>query len=165
MRGRPHIGVLVERLADREPQAPQRDVIGHVGRAGRAEQDGVVALDQVAAVLRHERAGLLVALGAPVERVEGECKAAVALRAGGQRLDPGGDHLGADAVAWYGCDAIGAHGKASGDCSTICTRAPFHAARADTGATTRAWDQLAPAEKPALRSVWEGAKHADKEKQ
>ena len=42
---RAHVGVLVERLADGEPQAPQRDVVGHVGRAGRAEQDGVVALD------------------------------------------------------------------------------------------------------------------------
>ena len=40
--GRPHIGVLVERLADREPQAPQRDVIGHVGRADRAEIDRVM---------------------------------------------------------------------------------------------------------------------------
>ena len=67
---RPHVGVLVERLADREPQAPQRDVIGHVGRADRAEQDGVVILDQVAAVRRHERAGLLVALRAPVEMIE-----------------------------------------------------------------------------------------------
>ena len=40
--GRPHIGVLIERLADREPQAPQRDVVGHVGRADRAEIDRVV---------------------------------------------------------------------------------------------------------------------------
>jgi hypothetical protein len=39
---RPHVGVLVERLADREPQAPQRDVVGNVGMARRAEQDGVV---------------------------------------------------------------------------------------------------------------------------
>ena len=107
--GRAHVGVLVEGLADGEPQAPQRDVVGHVGRAGRAEQDGVVALDQVEAVLRHEGAGLLVALRAPVEMVEGEREAAVALGAGLQHLDARGDHLLADAVAGNGGNAIGAH--------------------------------------------------------
>ena len=48
--GRPHVGVLVERLADREPQAPQRDVVGHVRRADRAEKDRVVVLDLLEAV-------------------------------------------------------------------------------------------------------------------
>ena len=106
---RAHVGVLVERLADGEPQAPQRDVVGHVGRAGRAEQDGVVALDQVEAVLGHERAGLLVALGAPVEMIEGDGEAAVALGARLQHLDAGGDHLGADAVPGDGGDAKRSH--------------------------------------------------------
>ena len=35
--GRPHVGVLVEALADRQAQAPERDVVGHVRRADRAE--------------------------------------------------------------------------------------------------------------------------------
>ena len=39
--GRPDIGVLVERLADRQAQAPKRDVVGHVGRADRAEIDRI----------------------------------------------------------------------------------------------------------------------------
>ena len=54
---RTNIGVLVERLADREPQAPEADVIGHVRRANRPEIDRVVARDLVAAVRRHHEAG------------------------------------------------------------------------------------------------------------
>ena len=42
--GRAHVGVLVERLADREAQAPERDVVGDVRRADRAEQDRVEVL-------------------------------------------------------------------------------------------------------------------------
>ena len=38
---RPHVRVLVEALANRQPEAPQRDVIGHVGRADRAEENRV----------------------------------------------------------------------------------------------------------------------------
>ena len=48
--GRADIGVLVERLADREPQAPQRDVVGHVGRADGAEVDRVELAQLVGAV-------------------------------------------------------------------------------------------------------------------
>jgi hypothetical protein len=107
---RPDVGVLVERLADGEPQAPQRDVVGHVGGAGRAEQDGVVLADQVEAVLRHERARLLVALRPPVEMIERNREPAVAPGAGAEHLDPGCNHLGADAVARNGGDAVCAHG-------------------------------------------------------
>ena len=99
-----HVGVLVEGLADGEPQPPQRDVVGHVGHAGRAEQDGVVALDLLAPVVGHEGAGLLVALRAPVEVIEGNREAAVALGAGVEHLDTRRDHLLADAVAWNGRD-------------------------------------------------------------
>src|SRR6185503_6914290 len=95
--------------ADGEPQAPQRDVIGHVGRAGGAEQDGVVALDQGEAVLGHERTRLLVALRAPVEMVEGDLEAAIPPGAGLQRLDAGRDHLLADAVSGDGGDAQLSH--------------------------------------------------------
>ncbi len=107
--GGAHIGVLVERLADGEPQSPQRDVVGHVGHAGRAEQDGVMALDQVTAVFGHERAGLLVARRAPVEMIEGEREVAVARGAGVERLDAGSDHFAADAVSGDCRDAVRAH--------------------------------------------------------
>ena len=69
-----HIGVLVERLADRKPQAPQRDVVGDIRVAGGAEQDGIVLPDQVAAVLRHHAAVLLVVLAAPVEMIDREAE-------------------------------------------------------------------------------------------
>src|SRR5262249_15378749 len=105
-----HIGVLVERLADGEPETPQRDVVRHVWRAGRAGPDGGVAADPVEAVRRHEGARALVAPGAPVEMVEGEREAAVASDARLQGLHAGGNHLGADAVARNGGDAIAAHG-------------------------------------------------------
>ncbi len=82
--GRAHIGVLVEGLADGEPQAPERDVVGNVGMAGRAEEDGVVAADLLAAILRHHAPVLLVVLAAPVEMVEGHGEAAVA---GGEGLE------------------------------------------------------------------------------
>ena len=107
---RADIGVLIERLADREPQAPQRDVVGHVGRAGRAEQDGVVIPDLVAAVLRHHDAVLLVVFGPPVEMVDLEFEIAVALRQGVQHLDACGNDFGADAVARDGCYGVRLHG-------------------------------------------------------
>ena len=50
---RPHVGVLVEALADRQAQAPQRDVVGDVRVAGRAEQDRVLVAQRVQPVGRH----------------------------------------------------------------------------------------------------------------
>ena len=43
-RAGPHVGVLVEALADRQAQAPERDVVGHLLAADRAEEDRVEAL-------------------------------------------------------------------------------------------------------------------------
>ena len=40
---RAHIGVLIEALADLEPQTPQRDVVGNVWVAGRPKENGVLA--------------------------------------------------------------------------------------------------------------------------
>ena len=66
-RAGPHVGVLVEALADRQPQAPQRDVIGHVGRAHRAEEDRVERLEPVEAALGDVVAVLEVVVAAPRE--------------------------------------------------------------------------------------------------
>ena len=65
--GRADVGVLVERLADREPQAPERDVVGHVRGADRAEVDRVEAAQPVVAARRHHHAVPLVVVRAPVE--------------------------------------------------------------------------------------------------
>ena len=88
--GRTHIGVLVEGLADREAQAPERDVVRHVRRADRAEEDRVVVLDLLAPVRGHHHAVLLVVVRAPVEVVELEferCRSCSA-RARGPRCRP-----------------------------------------------------------------------------
>src|SRR3954453_14087205 len=67
---RPHVRVLVESLADRQAQAPERHVIGHVRRAHRAEQDGIERLQALESPVRYVLAGLLEALRAPVEVLE-----------------------------------------------------------------------------------------------
>ena len=51
---RAHIGVLVKALADRQPQAPQRDVVGDVGIADRAEIDRVRGAQPGERVRGHE---------------------------------------------------------------------------------------------------------------
>jgi hypothetical protein len=66
-------------------------MVRHIRRTGRAEQNRIMALDQVAPIFRHERAGLLVALRSPVEMVERNRKSAVAFRARGQRFHARGD--------------------------------------------------------------------------
>ena len=73
----PHVGVLVEALADRQAQAPERDVVGHVGRADRAEEDGVEGLQLLEAALGDVGAVLQVAVRAPVEVLDLEREAAV----------------------------------------------------------------------------------------
>jgi hypothetical protein len=50
---RAHVGVLIEGLADGEPQAPERDVVRDVGMTCRAEQDRVVVADLLTPVLEH----------------------------------------------------------------------------------------------------------------
>ena len=72
---RPHVGVLVEALADLQPQAPQRDVVRDVRVAGRAEQDRVLVAQRVEAVGRHHHAVLPVVVAAPVEFGELEAQA------------------------------------------------------------------------------------------
>ena len=105
--GRPDVGVLVERLADREAQAPERQVVRHVRRADSAEQDGVEGAKLVGAVGRHERARALVAVGAPVEIFDVEAEAAVALGEHIQHFKAGSDDLHADPVAADGGELVG----------------------------------------------------------
>ena len=56
--GRADIGILIEGLADGEAQAPERQVIRHVGRADRAEIDGVETLQLIDAAFGHQDAVL-----------------------------------------------------------------------------------------------------------
>ena len=107
--GGPHVRVLVERLADGEPQTPKRDVVGNVGRADRAEVDGVELAELIGAALRHHDAVFLVVVRSPVEVLDVELEAAVALGANFQGLQPRRDHLRPDAVAAHGRNPMCSH--------------------------------------------------------
>jgi hypothetical protein len=101
----------LERLADGKPQAPQRDVVGHVGRPDRAEVDRVVIPDLIAPIGRHHDAVPLVMAGAPAEMVEPERKAAVARRQRFEDLNAGCDDFFADAVTRNGGNFVGFHAQ------------------------------------------------------
>ena len=75
---RPDVGVLVEALADLQAQAPERDVVGDVRIAGRAEQDRVLAAQRLEAVGRHHLAVGAEPVAAPAEVLELEAEGAAA---------------------------------------------------------------------------------------
>src|SRR5687768_12727157 len=102
--GRAHVGVLVEALADRQAQAPQRQMVGHLGRADRAEEDGVELLQLLEPARRNVGAGFLETLRAPVEIPELDAEVAGQLL---QHFDAGRNDLVADPVAGDRRDAVG----------------------------------------------------------
>jgi hypothetical protein len=112
---RPQIGVLIETLADRQAQAPERDMVGDLLVADGAEIDGVELAQGGKPVLRHHPAVLAVVVGTPGEILDGEAEAAVALLDDAHDLEPGGDHFLANAVRRYGGDPVFTHGM-SGPC-------------------------------------------------
>ncbi len=63
----PHVGVLIERAADGQQQAVKRGVVGNIGMADGAEQDGVAGLEEVDGAGGHHAAPAEKMLGAPVE--------------------------------------------------------------------------------------------------
>ena len=89
---------------------------------GRTEEDRVVVLDLVAAVLGHHAAMFLVELAAPIEAVEFEGEAAVARGERPQDLDARVDHLRADAVARNSGDPVGLHSSFSPAPARTCER-------------------------------------------
>ena len=107
--GGTHIGVLVETLADLQPQTPQRDVVGNVRVARRTEEDRILVAQRVEAVVGHHHAVRAVVVAAPAEILEFKGERAVG---GGERfkqlLSRGNDFL-ADAVAGNCCDTVGFH--------------------------------------------------------
>ena len=91
------VDVLLEAAADRNQQAPQRDVIGHSRPPHSTKVDRVMLGDLVEPVGRHHGAGLGKALARPVQVVPGVVDA----EAGAHRLqhaDPLRHHLVADAI-------------------------------------------------------------------
>ena len=106
---RANVGVLVERLADRESEAPQADVIGHVRRADRAEIDRVMVLDLLATIRRHHEPGLAISVGAPIELIEVPFHPALALGDRLQDFEASRNDLLPDAVAGNDRDPIASH--------------------------------------------------------
>ena len=106
---RADVGVLIEALTDREAQAPERDVVGDVRRADRAEIDGIETAQLLEAVRGHHPAVPAVVGGAPVERCDLETQLGLARAQGVQHLEPGGDDLLADAVPGDRRDAMESH--------------------------------------------------------
>ncbi len=110
---RADVGVLVERLADREPQAPERDVVGHVRRTDGAEVECVEAAQLLVPTGRHHDAVLLVVVRAPVEVGDVELEPAVALGADLEHLEAGCNDFWPDAVTWNCGDLVRAHVRSS----------------------------------------------------
>src|SRR5690606_35499375 len=104
------VDVLLELAADGDQQAPQGDVVGDVGEADGAEEDGVEGGKLGDAVLRHHAAGLGVALAAPVEGL-GLDREAESPAGGLERQDSLRYHFIADAVARYGGDPVALHDR------------------------------------------------------
>ena len=109
--GGAQIGVLVETLADIQPQLPKRNMVGNARVAGRAEIDCVERLQELAPVVRHHLAMFQVIVGAPGEGLDRELKSALALGQRPQHLDAGPDDLGPDPVARHGGDPVGLHAR------------------------------------------------------
>src|SRR3954466_10334791 len=88
-------------------------MVGYVGRADGAEEDGVEGLQLLEAAFRDIAPGLLETFRAPVEVLELEAKTILQLF---EDFDARRDHLVADPVAGNGSDAIGLH-AATLDCA------------------------------------------------
>ena len=108
------IGVLIERLADREPEAPEADMIGHVRRADRPEIDRVRAPDLIEAIGRHHQTRGPIMVRSPVEPIEGPFEPTLALSQRLEDLEAGGNDLLADAIAGNDGNPIAPHEWGSG---------------------------------------------------
>src|SRR6266704_5499997 len=81
-------------------------MVGHVGRADRAEEDGIERLQSLKPAFGDIAPSLLEPLRAPVEVLELQPKAVLQLL---EDFDARRDHLVADPVAGNGGDPVGLH--------------------------------------------------------
>ncbi len=95
---RPQIHVLVEALADRKNQIPDRDVIGYGRRANRAEIDGVERGERLQAALLHHPAVAKVVIASPGQLRERHGHAGAA-RGGFYRREARRHDFAANAIA------------------------------------------------------------------
>ena len=106
---RTQIDVLPEGPAQRNQEAPERNVVRHAGEAHRAQQDGVERAQHLDPVLRHHPAGLAVGFAVPAEMlpVETDIEAPAC---GLQHPHGLGHDLVADAIARNHRNSIVRHG-------------------------------------------------------
>ena len=107
---RAQVDVLAEGPAQRDQQAPERDVVGHAGEAHRTQQDRVERAQHLDSVLRHHPSGLAVGLAVPAEvlPIEFDIEAPACGLQHPHRL---GHDLVADAIAWNYRNSIVRHGQ------------------------------------------------------
>ena len=105
----PHVGVLVEGLADREPQPPQCDMIRHFGHANRTEVNGVKIVQSFEPIFRHQDGVLLVVVGTPIEGFRCEGEASIDGGASMKYFETDGDDFLSDPIARNGGDFIVFH--------------------------------------------------------
>src|SRR5438477_3723559 len=61
----PHVRVLIESLADRQTQSPERDMVRYVGRPDCAEENGIEYPELFEPALRNVMSVLEIKLAAP----------------------------------------------------------------------------------------------------
>ena len=96
---RPQVDVLVEDLADRQQQTPQRHVVRHLRRADRAEVDRVKAPQHIQRIFGHHQPMLAVVVAAPRELGQIQREAGGGLLCGGEHPQPGLHDLAAGPIA------------------------------------------------------------------
>src|SRR6267378_1548470 len=106
------IYVLTESAADRNQQAPERNVIRHTGMSNSAKEDGVKRPELLQTICRHHLSGLNVGFTTPVECVPVPSKTK-ALSRGFQHADAFGQHFFPDAVSRNDCNIESFHVRRS----------------------------------------------------
>src|SRR5882724_4450712 len=106
------IYVLTESAADRNQQAPERNVIRDTGMSNCAKEDRVKRPELLQAICRHHLSGLHVGFTTPVECVPVPSKTK-ALSRSFQHADAFGHHLFPDAVSCNDCNIESFHVRSS----------------------------------------------------
>ena len=107
--GRTHIGILIEALADRQAQIPERDMIRHLLTAYRAKVDRIEPDQLIQPPLGNVTSVLQVIVGTPWEIAEFKAQLAALFRQGLQHLLACLDDLDADTVAGDHGDLVLTH--------------------------------------------------------
>ena len=107
--GRTNVCILIKRLADRQTQTPQRDVVRDIGSADRTKQNGVELAQLIGAVWRHHDAMLPIVVRSPIEILKVQFELTVALGTGFKSLHTGRDNLGSNSISAHGGNPVSTH--------------------------------------------------------